>query len=451
MQLDMTKGKILPVILKFTIPLIIGNIFQQLYNMVDTIIVGRYVGADALAAVGSTGTIMFLIIGFAQGITAGFSILISQKYGGQNIQGVKCSAANGILLSIFSSIILTILCLVIMKPLLKLMNTPDNIFQDAYAYIMIISIGITANIFYNLFSAYLRAVGNSKIPLFFLVFSACLNIVLDLLFIVKFQLGVSGAAWATNLSLAVSAILSGIYIWKKVPDLKPDRDMWKLSAVDSKIQLAAGIPMAFQFAITASGTMIMQAAINLFGSGAVAAFTATGKLQNVIVQGMVAMGQTMATYCGQNYGCGDLKRIRSGVRAALIVDFIYSVAVALLMCILLKPSLHLFFSGETEIAAMLPWAQTYCHLSVSFYLPLCTIYVFRNAMQGCGYSFLPMMGGTAELVARLIVSIAAIHLVSFPIACFADPAAWIAASAFTGISYLYVIQKIRKKFQTVTV
>lgn len=450
MQLDMTKGKILPVILKFTIPLIIGNIFQQLYNMVDTIIVGRYVGADALAAVGSTGTIMFLIIGFAQGITAGFSILISQKYGGQNIQGVKCSAANGILLSIFSSIILTILCLVIMKPLLKLMNTPDNIFQDAYAYIMIISIGITANIFYNLFSAYLRAVGNSKIPLFFLVFSACLNIVLDLLFIVKFQLGVSGAAWATNLSLAVSAILSGIYIWKKAPDLKPDKDMWKLSAVDSKIQLAAGIPMAFQFAITASGTMIMQAAINLFGSGAVAAFTATGKLQNVIVQGMVAMGQTMATYCGQNYGCGDLKRIRSGVRAALIVDFIYSVAVALLMCILLKPSLHLFFSGETEIAAMLPWAQTYCHLSVSFYLPLCTIYVFRNAMQGCGYSFLPMMGGTAELVARLIVSIAAIHLVSFPIACFADPAAWIAASAFTGISYLYVMQKIKKRFQTVT-
>jgi len=167
MQLDMTKGKILPVILKFTIPLIIGNIFQQLYNMVDTIIVGRYVGADALAAVGSTGTIMFLIIGFAQGITAGFSILISQKYGGQNIQGVKRSAANGILLSIFSSIILTILCLVIMKPLLKLMNTPDNIFQDAYAYIMIISVGITANIFYNLFSAYLRAVGNSKIPLFF--------------------------------------------------------------------------------------------------------------------------------------------------------------------------------------------------------------------------------------------------------------------------------------------
>ena len=196
--------------------------------------------------------------------------------------------------------------------------------------------------------------------------------------------------------------------------------------------------------------MIMQAAINLFGSGAVAAFTATGKLQNVVIQGMVAMGQTMATYCGQNYGCGDLKRIRSGVRAALIVDFIYSVAVALLMCILLKPSLHLFFSGETEIAAMLPWAQTYCHLSVSFYLPLCTIYVFRNAMQGCGYSFLPMMGGTAELVARLIVSIAAIHLVSFPIACFADPAAWIAASAFTGISYLYVMQKIRKRFQTVT-
>lgn len=446
MQLDMTKGKILPIILRFTIPLIIGNIFQQLYNMVDTIIVGRYIGADALAAVGSTGTIMFLIIGFSQGITAGFAILISQQYGAQNIRGVKRGAANGILLSIFSSIILTVLCLVLMKPLLVLMNTPDNIFKDAYAYIAIITIGITANIFYNLFSAYLRAVGNSKIPLFFLVFSACLNVVLDLLFIIKFQMGVSGAAWATNISLAVSAILSGLYIWKKSPDLKPDKDQWKLSATDSKIQLASGIPMAFQFAITASGTMIMQAALNLFGSGAVAAFTATCKLQNVVTQGMVAMGQTMATYCGQNYGCGDLKRIRSGVRTALLVDFIYSASVALLMCVLLKPSLHLFFSSEAEIASMLPWAQTYCHLSVSFYLPLCMIYIFRNAMQGCGHSFLPMMGGTAELVARLIVSIAAIQMLSYPMTCFADPAAWIAAALFTGISYLYVIRKIRKNF-----
>ena len=180
MQLDMTKGKPLPVILQFTIPLVIGNIFQQLYNMADTIIVGRYVGAGALAAVGSTGTIMFLATGFAQGITAGFSILTAQRYGAGDEKGVKRSVANGMILAVIAAVILTLVCVAIMNPLLHLMNTPSDIFQDAYTYIMGISVGLTANIFYNLFSSYLRAVGNSQIPLFFLIFSACLNVGLDL-------------------------------------------------------------------------------------------------------------------------------------------------------------------------------------------------------------------------------------------------------------------------------
>ena len=345
MQLDMTKGRPLPVILKFTIPLIIGNVFQQLYNMVDTIIVGRYVGADALAAVGSTGTIMFLLTGFSQGITAGFSILISQRYGAKDENGVKRAVANGIFLSIFFTLLLTFSCLFLMKLLLTVMNTPKNIFDDAYSYIMIITAGIVANIFYNLLSAYLRAVGNSKVPLFFLVFSACLNVILDLFFIIRLHMGVSGAAWATNLAQAISAVLCAIYIWCKIPDLKPQRNQWKLSRIDTKNQLAAGIPMALQFAITSSGTMIMQSAINLFGSTAVAAFTATGKLQSLLMQGMIAMGQTMATYSGQNFGYGDIKRIKAGVKTALWIALIYAVAVAVLMCSLLKPSLHLFFSG----------------------------------------------------------------------------------------------------------
>lgn len=314
MQLNMTKGKPLPVILMFTIPLIIGNVFQQLYNMVDTIIVGRYVGADALAAVGSTGTIMFLITGFSQGITSGFSVRVSQKYGAMDKVAVKRNVANGILLSVISIMIMTAFTSSVMRPLLRLMNTPDNIYDMAYSYIIVICIGIAANIFYNLFSAYLRAVGNSQVPLFFLVFSACLNVVLDILFVVKMQMGVAGAAWATNLSQAISAVLCAVYIWVKVPDLKPEPDQWRISPQDTHPQLAAGIPMAFQFAITASGTMIMQSAINLFGSEAVAAYTAAGKLQNILTQGDgVAMGQTMATYGGQNYGCGNLKRIRAGV------------------------------------------------------------------------------------------------------------------------------------------
>ena len=445
MQLDMTKGKPMPVILRFTFPLMIGNMFQQLYNMADTIIVGRYVGADALAAVGSTGTIMFLITGFSQGITSGFSIRVSQRYGARDTEAVRHSVANGIFLSVLSSLILTILCLLSMKPLLTIMNTPENIFDAAYTYIIAISIGIAANVFYNLFSAYLRAVGNSQIPLFFLIFSACLNVVLDLLFIIGLQMGVAGAAWATNLAQAISAILCGLYIWLRVPDLKPAPRHWRPSRLTSRQQLAAGIPMAFQFAITASGTMIMQSAINLFGSEAVAAFTASGKLMVLLTQGMVAMGQTMATYGGQNYGCGDIKRIKAGVRAALIADSIYSVSMAVLVYFLLRPCLGLFFSGDVDVNALLPWAKTYSYLCIAFYVPLCTIYIFRNIMQGCGYSFLPMMGGVAELLARLVVSIAAMKLLSYPMACAADPAAWVAAAVFTGISYLYVIKKIERE------
>ena len=446
MQLDMTKGKILPVLLKFTIPLIIGNIFQQLYNMVDTIIVGRYVGANALAAVGSTGTIMYLIIGFSQGITAGFTILTSQRYGAHNERGVKQSVSNGILLSIIVSIILTGGSVLAMHPLLGLMNTPKDIFTDAYTYIMIISVGLTANVFYNLFSSYLRAVGNSKVPLFFLVFSACLNIVLDLLFIIHFQMGVAGAGWATNLSQAISAILCAVYIWKKVPILRPDRRDWKFSGEATRYQLASGIPMALQFAITGSGTMIMQAAINLFGSVAVAAFTASVKVESLMMQGMVAMGQTMATYCGQNYGSGDVGRIKSGVRTAVGIEVIYSIVVALLSCLLLKPCLHLFFSGDTDLGTMMPWAQTYTYMCACFFIPLCVIFIFRNAMQGCGYSFLPMMGGVSELAARLAVSIVAMHVMNYALACFADPAAWIAAGLFTWISYIHVRKKIEKSF-----
>ena len=235
------------------------------------------------------------------------------------------------------------------------------------------------------------------------------------------------------------------YIWVKVPSLKPEREHWKIHGSDTRNQLAAGIPMAFQFAITASGTMIMQSAINLFGSVAVAAYTAAAKLQSLVIQGMIAMGQTMATYGGQNYGCGDVKRIRAGVRAALLAEFVYSIAVALLMCALLKPCLGLFFTGDVDISAMMPWAETYCHMTAAFFLPLCTIFIFRNIMQGCGYGFLPMMGGVSELIARLIVSVAAMKLFSYPLACFGDPAAWIAAASFTGISYLFVIKKIERE------
>ena len=445
MELDMTKGKPLPVLLRFTLPLLLGNVFQQFYNMADTVIVGRFVGAGALAAVGSTGTIMFLINGFAQGITSGFSILTSQRFGAGDPQGVRRSVANGVILAVISTVILTMICLGVMRPLLGWMNTPEDIFSDAYTYIMIISGGIIATVFYNLFSAYLRAVGNSQAPLFFLIFSACLNIVLDVVFIVWFQMGVAGAALATVVAQAVSAILCGGYIFLKVKALTPESSHWRLNSSDSKHQLSMGLPMAFQFAITASGGMVMQSAINLFGSNAVAAYTAAGKLEALVEQGMVAMGQAVATYGGQNFGKGDIARIKAGVKAALGAIMAYGAIAAIVVSVGLEPAISIFFAEGVDMAAMMPWARTYMNICASFFLPLSTIFVFRNVMQGCGYGFLPMMGGFAELVARLSVAVIAMKVGSYALAVFCHPAAWTAAAVFTGVSYLWVMKDIVRK------
>lgn len=439
MELDMTKGRPMSVLLKFALPLMAGNVFQQFYNMADTIIVGRFVGADALAAVGATGIIMFLLTGFAQGITSGFSILTSQRYGAGDINGVRRSVAGGVILSVASAVVLTLLSLMSMKPLLHFMNTPADIFREAYTYIMVISAGVVTGIFYNLFSAFLRAVGNSRVPLFFLIFSSCLNIVLDLTFILCFDMGTRGAALATVVAQAVSAILCGGYIYMKVPFLTPSAGMWKLNRHDTGLQLSMGIPMGFQFAITAFGGIVMQSAINLFGTVAVAAYTAAGKLESLAEQGMVAIGQAVAVYGGQNFGKGDYKRIREGVRAALVAETTYGILAALCMCGILEPALRIFFAGEVELSAMVPWAWTYTRICTAFFIPLSAIFVFRNIMQGCGYGFLPMAGGIVEMAARLLMAFAAIEMKSYAAACFCHPAAWTSAAVFLGAAYLWIM------------
>lgn len=444
MGTDMTQGKILPVIIRFTIPLLLGNLFQQFYNIADTMIVGRFVGSGALAAVGATGTITFLIIGFSSGMSSGFAVVTSQRYGARDEEGMKRSVTNGIILMVLITVIMTVGSLLCMRPLLKIMNTPEDIFEQSWLYIIIICGGLAANVFYNLLAAFLRAVGNSKAPLFFLIFSTITNIALDLLLIAVFRLGVAGAALATVGSQLLSAVLCWIYILKKVPAVRPRRKHWKMDRDIMEKQLVIGIPMALQFAITASGTMIMQAATNLFGSVAVAAHTAAAKCQSMFQQGMVAMGQTMAAYCGQNYGSGRMDRVKKGVRTAVIIMTIYSCASSVLVCVLLPWVLRLFFTGSGDVEALFPWARTYIYMCAFFYVPLSYIYIFRNAMQGCSHGFLPMAAGVVEMVLRLVVAMIAMKTMSYPMSCFCDPAAWLGAGIFTGVSYLYVLRQIER-------
>ena len=441
---DMTKGRPLPAIIRFVLPIYIGNIFQQLYNWVDTMIVGRYVGQGALAAVGSTGTIMFLIWGFSSGITTGFTVLTSQSYGAGDEKRVRHSVANGVLLSCIVIVIATTLSQFSARWLLEIMNTPADILEDAYIYISTICWGIVASVMYNLLSASLRAVGNSRVPLYFLVLSAMTNIALDLVFILVCKMGVFGAALATDLSQAVSAVGCAVYIMKKVPPLCPSKSDWHLTRRDSDHQLRIGIPMAMQFAITASGTMVMQASINLFGSLAVASFTAASKLINLLTQGMPAFGQTMASYCGQNYGKGDIDRVKSGVRVINVMNIVYSLAGLALTWLLLPVTAGIFFSGDASLPEILAWAKPYAYVSMTCYIPLGMIFIYRNAMQGCGYGILPMLGGVVELVARFVVAFVSMYMGSYLLAVSGDAAAWLAAGIFTFFAYHHIIRRVRQ-------
>lgn len=445
MQKNMTQGNPLAILLSFTLPLFIGNIFQQVYNTVDTMIVGQFLGKDALAAVGSTGTIMFMIIGLANGLCTGFTVLVSQKYGEGNEEATKRSVANGTILSVIIVVIMTALSMVLLPYILKWMNTPKAIFQDAYNYISVICMGIAANVAYNYLAACLRAIGNSRIPLYMLIFSSVLNIILDLLLVQV--MGTAGAALATVISQAASAILCLIYILKKEPLLKPSKDMYRLKANMSKQQLSVGVPMALQFGITGSGTVIMQAAINLFGENAMAAYSAASKINSLMMQGPMALGQTMATYSGQNFGARLSARIKQGVKYALCIDVVYSVVAGLVVYLGLPFFIQFFFNEQTDLNAIMDYARPYMAITVSFFIPLSVIFTFRNTMQGCGYGFLPMMGGVVELIARLICSVIATNTMSFIMAYFCDPAAWFAAAVFTMVSYLFVIKRIEKQLK----
>lgn len=441
METKMTEGRPISLILRFMFPLLLGNVFQQLYNMCDTIIVGRYVGDGALAAVGATGTIFFLVIGICNGMATGFTVLTSQKYGAGDQDGVRLSVTNGIFLSIIVTVVMTILSLSFMKQLLHLMQTPEDIYADAYAYISTICMGVVAMVFYNLFSSYLRAIGNSRMPLIFLIISALLNIVLDLVFVIAFQLGVSGAAWATNISQGVSAVLCGVYIFRKVEALRPERKHWHFHKPSVRKQLQIGVPMSLQFGITASGTMVMQTAVNSFGSVAVTGFTAASKVQNLLTQGMMSIGQTMAAYSGQNFGKLELERVHQGTKDALKISLVYSLAVGVAGVLLLPILMQLFFDTGVDIAPYLPWAKPYFYMCVVNYLPLSMIFIYRNTLQGCGYGMTAMTLGIMELFARLTTAGLSMALHSYYLAAAADPAAWLTAGIFALCLYLHIRRK----------
>ena len=443
---DMTKGSPMSIIFKFTMTLLLGNVAQQLYNIVDTVIVGRFVDPLALAAVGSTGTIMFLMFGTSNGMVSGFSIVTSQKYGAADSKGVKASVTNGLYLSLIIAALITVTGLVFMRPLLRLMNTPDDIFEYAYTYISTICSGIVCVIMYNYCASLMRAVGNSKMPLIFLLCSAATNIGLDLLFIIKFNMGTFGAAFATVIAQGLAVIPCIIYIYTKMPVLRPSKEDWKINPAIIRQQLRLGIPMAIQYGITASGTVIMQSAFNYFDSVAVTAITAASKFQGIITMGMFSVGQTMAAYAGQNYGARNMKRIRDGVKAALKLYVVYSVIAGVVAVLAVPHILWVFFDTEVDVSIYIPWAMPYIIECAVCYFFLAMIFIYRHTIQSVGFASIAMILGFVELGARMITSFYSISVHNYYIAVASDPLAWMAAGIAGMVIAKFIFKKIERKW-----
>lgn len=440
MTQDMTTGNPVKLILFFSIPLLIGNVFQQFYSMVDTIIVGRFVGVEALAAVGSTGAMVFLVNGFVIGLTAGFAILISQRFGAKDQLGMKKATGSAITLSVISVLIITIISILSAKPVLRLMNTPDNIMVDASKYIIIMYAGTFATFIYNMLASILRALGDSKTPLYFLIISSILNIVLDLVFIINFNMGVAGAAYATVISQGVSGVLCLIYTYKRHTILKLKKSDFIVTKDYYITHLKIGVPMALQFSVTALGIMIVQGALNVFGSTVIASYTAASKALQLVMQPAVTFGVTMATYCGQNLGARKFKRIQEGVKKCTIISIITSIIAGIVLVLFGKYFVLMFLESPNQ--TVIGYATQCLNIAAIFFIPLGLIFIYRNALQGIGDSFIPMMAGVYELAARALVAFTLPKFIGYLGICLADPVAWIFACVPLAYTYFKRIKKL---------
>lgn len=446
MTKDMTNGSPMKLILGFSIPLFFGFLFQQFYNIVDTIIVGRFLGVDDLAAVGSTGSINFLIIGFCVGVCSGFSIPVAHKFGAGDYVGMRKMVANCVWLSLAFAVVMTVFTTCFCRQILVMMKTPEDILEGAYAYIWVIFLGIPVIYLYNMLSGIIRALGDSKTPLYFLLISSVLNIGLDLFFIVMLHMGVAGAAWATVLAQGVSGVLCLIFMIKKFEILHIRKEEW---IVDRNMMLTLcnmGVPMGLQYSITAIGSVILQTATNTLGSAAVAATTAAGKISGFLACPFDAMGSTMATYAGQNIGAGKLERVGKGMKSCILLGAGYSV-IALLISVFWGRSLATLFVEASE-TVILDNVRLFLIIITVFYFPLALVNIIRFTIQGVGFPRFAILAGVFEMIARALTGMVLVPALGFLGACLGSPIAWILADAFLIPAYFHVIKKLGKNFET---
>lgn len=438
----LTEGKPYQRIIRFTIPILIGSLFQQFYNMADAFIISRTLGVDAFAGVSSTGGITFLILGFAQGMTAGLAIPISQSWGAQERDGVKTQYMHNIVISLLTSILLTAVSLLCAEWFLQILQTPADIYEYAIEYLRVIFIGIFTSMMYNFFANTLRALGDSRSPLYFLFIASGLNIILDVVFIQFTPLGVSGAAWATVISQGVSALLCLILILKRVPVLSLKGYKGGIQRGRILQSLRLGLPMAFQSSIIALGVIAMQFATNRMGTIAVAAYAVGSKIDGIAVEPLRSLGMTMTTYTAQNYGAQKYGRIRQGVRQSIVIAAILSAVLGLLMFFGGRLFTILFIGAQDT--AILDKSHMFLIIHGALYMILALLFIFRFTLQGLGNAVIPTIAGIMELLMRLLAAFILVPYFEFNGAAFATPLSWLGAMLPVMIAYVHAAGKLKR-------
>ena len=443
MVTDLTKEHPDKTLWRFLLPMMFSVAFQQIYNIADSMIAGKFAGEDALAAVGASYPIMIIFMAFAVGMNLGSSVVVSRLFGAGDRKGVKCAVTTAFVSSLGLAAVLTVFGYFFSSNMMEWIHTPQNIMADGILYLKIYVFGMVFLMLYNVCTGVFTALGDSKTPLYFLLGSSAGNIILDLIFVAQFHWGVAGVAWATFIAQGISAVLCFIYIVKKFPILHLKKENFRFSLPACGKLMALGVPMALQFSITAIGTIIVQGAVNVYGEDYMAGFSAAAKIQNVICTVFVAFGATIATYVGQNWGAGKVDRVRQGVRCTQIMILAYSVIAMILVFFFSKYLTYLFISpSETKVIEV---SVLYFHTVFWCYPFLGSIFLYRNTLQGLGYGLVPMLGGVFELAARSAIVVLVAGKTSFAGVCLADPAAWISALIPLIPYYIYVTRKWKKQ------
>lgn len=439
---NMTTGNTMKLIISFALPVFFGNIFQQFYTMADTMMVGQFLGVDSLAAMGATASLSGLVIGLTTGMTMGFSIMIAQYYGAHDEAGMNKAIAGCIKLSIISIVLIFIIAMVLKTPMLHILNTPDNIIQEANDYLTILFWGLFATMLYNMLASMLRSIGDSKTPLYFLIIASIVNVVLDFIFIKYMGLGVSGTAYATVIAQLLSGVLCVFYIKRKYPmfivkkaDFNVDKDILNR-------QLTMGISMGLMNSIVSIGSVILQSAVNGFGEITIAAHTASRKISEMFMQPLISIAIAVTTFVSQNLGAKQYGRIKEGMKKSVLLSFAWVVIVIVLSFTCIERIIGLLVNAkETEVIAI---SAYYVRINSVFYFVLAILFIYRNGLQGLGNGRIPIVSSCIEMVVKIVVTFALIPSVGYLGVCLAEPIAWTLMGPFLSIFFYKDVKEKQK-------